>query len=254
MSNGRARRLGAEPLAEHDLEDVAGVDVLARLRDRGLELAAGEVRRDSGCRVPGVGASGSMSVKWQVGDAPGQLARPADRRRRRPRRMPPDPRSPIPDPPTWAWATTSDRLGDVVEDDHAVVEAEAQVGQAAVVRRRRSAAARRSGRCRSRRSRPPRRRTAAGPAGAGRGTRRSCSSSSRSGSACVGLDPRAVAVAGADRGCRDASNARNGPAPRKLYRPTRSPPTTLSKRNDQSPSWILQNADTGVRVSPMSRR
>ena len=37
---------------------------------------------------------------------------------------------------TWAWATDRDRLVDVVEDDHAVVEGEAQVGQLAVVERR----------------------------------------------------------------------------------------------------------------------
>ena len=58
------------------------------------------------------------------------------------------------------------RLADVVEDHHAVVEGERQVGQVAVVLGRRSAAARCSGRCRTRRSRPRRRRTAAGPAGA----------------------------------------------------------------------------------------
>ena len=79
------------------------------------------------------------------------------------------------------------------------------------------------------------------------------SSSTRSGSAAVefahGPLPSWVRTASPR-----ASNLRNGPAPRKLYRPIRSPPTTLSKRNAQSPSWILQNAETGVSVSPVSRR
>jgi len=53
--------LGPEPLAEHDLEDVAGVDVLDRSADRRLELRLREVRTDVG-EPAGAALPVSMSV------------------------------------------------------------------------------------------------------------------------------------------------------------------------------------------------
>ena len=41
-------RLGFEALAEHDLKNVAGVDVLARLRHGGFEFGLREVRGERG--------------------------------------------------------------------------------------------------------------------------------------------------------------------------------------------------------------
>ena len=42
--------------------------------------------------------------------------------------------------------------------------------------------------------------------------------------------------------------------PRKLKRPTFSPPITLSKRNDGAARSILRKAETGVRPSPVNWR
>jgi hypothetical protein len=51
-----------------------------------------------------------------------------------------------------------------------------------------------------------------------------------------------------------ASNFRNGSVPRKLNRPTFSPPITLSKRNEGAERSIRQKAETGVSPSPVNWR
>ena len=51
-----------------------------------------------------------------------------------------------------------------------------------------------------------------------------------------------------------ASNRRKGSVPRKLNRPTFSPPMTLSNRNDGAVRSIRRKAETGVRPSPVNWR
>ena len=120
-------RLDLEPLAEDDLEDVAGLDVLLALADDRLVLLAGEVGpgREPG-RPVGVDV-GQAELGAGLGEAGDQLVDPgAGPLVRGPRRLA---RVEV------GVRHDQDRLVDVVEDDHPVVEGEREVGQAAVVGR-----------------------------------------------------------------------------------------------------------------------
>ncbi len=77
------------------------------------------------------------------------------------------------------------------------------------------------------------------------------------GEGVVGGEPAGLGLAAglddADLAPR-ASNRRNGSVPRKLNRPTFSPPMTLSNRNDGAVRSIRRKAETGVRPSPVNWR
>ena len=75
------------------------------------------------------------------------------------------------------------------------------------------------------------------------------SSSARSGSGCGSAGPLSRVIVGPV-----AWKVASGSAPTKLYRPTRSPPTTLSNRKQAPGRRTAANADTGVRASATSRR
>ena len=247
MSNGCGRRLDPEPLAGDDLEDVARLDVLLAVADDLLVLLAGEVRlgveveRAVGVDVAErqLGAGRGEAVDQLVDPVAGVVVGGAgvDRRgrrgrgRRRARSCGCGRRSP------------SGRRGRTR-------------GRAGRGRRGGSrAGARCSGRRRTPRNRPRRRRTGGGRAGGRRGSRSIRASRSRNGSAEV----ECVAAPGSWPGVTvtalpRASNRRNGSVPRKLNRPTFSPPMTLSNRNDGADRSTLRKAETGVRPSPVSWR
>ena len=121
-------RFGAEALTEHDLERIAGVDVLPGLLDSGLELGPREVGGHSSVE----GAAGRIDVGQldirhatlktfhkEVGAAAGVGVCGAD----------------ILLPFEECVGDDEDGLGCVVEDHHAVVEAEREIGDVAVVGR-----------------------------------------------------------------------------------------------------------------------
>ena len=124
---GPGLRVRLQALAQHDLEGVAGLDVLDALRHAGLERGRLEVGAVRPRRLADRGHVGQL----QVGDP---LLQPLD--------------EPVHLVAGGLVAAAQvgridvgvrhgrDRLVDVVEDDHAVVEGEAEVGQAAVVGRR----------------------------------------------------------------------------------------------------------------------
>ncbi len=127
MSNGLAVVLHLEPLARHDLEDVARLDVLLALSDDALVRLPGEVR---------LGPQGHRPRRVDVDQAE-VLVRPGE------------PIDQVVDPfggprvgvagvdvrPAMGMGDDQDGLADQVEDHHPVVEGEQHVGQPAVVGR-----------------------------------------------------------------------------------------------------------------------
>ena len=121
-----------QPLAGDYLEDVAGLDVFHALADRRLEIGLGEVRA-VGQRHVAFGADVerlqiSILIGLRAGELLDQVVHTAARRlvglgRGNARLVQPSHRH------------HHDGLGDVVEDDHLVVEGEGQIGHLAVVRR-----------------------------------------------------------------------------------------------------------------------
>ena len=114
-----------ESLARDDLEDVARLDVLLAMPDDGLVLAAGEIGSDFQ-RHRGVrGDVAHAQVGTAAGEAGDQLVDAIASRlvgrlwvRRR---------------TDVGLRNDQDRLADVVEQDHAIVEGEREIGQSAIV-------------------------------------------------------------------------------------------------------------------------
>ena len=206
-----------------------------------LVRLAGEVRPRARASP---GPSVSMSRERQLGPGLRTAARPARRPGRRPSVVG---RSRVGPGSDVGLGDDQDRLADVVEDDHPVEE-----------RERRSGRPRSSGgtfgqvlgvadRVVGRVARRRRRRTGGGRADAPRGSVRPAPGGRRNGSAerepagrAAGR-PESVTVTSWPR----ASNRRNGSVPRKLNRPTFSPPMTLSNRNDGAVRSIRPKAETG---------
>ena len=123
---GRERHF--QPLADHDLEDVAGADVLHALLHRLLELLLREVRAVFQIHLAfgpdidqiQVGRSRGQLLDQGIDPPPGVVVGRFDRR---------------PGPIEPGHGHDDDRLGHVVEDHHPIVKGEGQVGHLPVVGR-----------------------------------------------------------------------------------------------------------------------